>query len=210
MNREIKNIVDKVLNEELYVRTNSVKRRLFENKEMCEECGGNMSEGECMECGSMREGDIQELGGMNDRHPFFGDLNFSKMDPKRRKKINKYLGIEDEYSDYDEDDDFKFNAPSPGYDYEEEDDDFMFNAPSPGYDYEEEDEYGDLKIPDDMPSYKTKYREKLDEDDYEGFTDGRRNIDKAKPYGKITGADFKKLRSKKKEVKEKLYGRQKT
>ena len=49
MNREIKNIVDKVLNEELYVRTNSVKRRLFENKEMCEQCGGNMSEGECME-----------------------------------------------------------------------------------------------------------------------------------------------------------------
>ena len=54
-------------------------------------------------------------------------------------------------------------------------DDFKFKVPSPDYDYEEEDEddYG-LDIPDDMPSYKTKYREKLDEDDYEGFTDGRR------------------------------------
>ncbi len=202
MNREIKNIVDKVLNEELYVRTNSVKRRLFENKEMCEECGGNMSEGECMECGSMREGDIQELGGMDDGHPLFGDLNFSKMDPERRKKINKYLGIEDEYSDYEEDDDY--------YD----DDDFKFNAPSPDYDYEEEDE-DDLRIPDDMPSYKTKYRysdeDKSGLDEAKKLSKGQKYIAKqAKPYDKIDGEDFKKLRSKKKEVKEKLYGRQKS
>ena len=45
----------------------------------------------------------------------------------------------------------------------------------------------------------------MHEDDYEGFTDGRRRIDKAKPYGKITGADFKALRSMKKEVEETLY-----
>jgi hypothetical protein len=75
MNREIKNIVDKVLNEELNARTKSVKRRLFENKETCEECGGGMVEGECMECGNMYEGDIQELGGMDDSHPFFGGKN---------------------------------------------------------------------------------------------------------------------------------------
>ena len=202
MNREIKNIVDKVLNEELYVRTNSVKRRLFENKEMCEECGGNMSEGECMECGSMREGDIQELGGMDDGHPLFGDLNFSNMDPERRKKINKYLGIEDEYSDYEEDDD------------DDDDDDFKFNAPSPDYDYEEEDE-DDLRIPDDMPSYKTKYRysdeDKSGLDEAKKLSKGQKYIAKqAKPYDKIDGEDFKKLRSKKKEVKEKLYGRQKS
>lgn len=186
MNREIKNIVDKVLNEELYVRTNSVKRRLFENKEMCQECGGSMYEGECMECGGMREGDIQELGGMDDGHPLFGDLNFSKMEPERRKKINKYLGIED--------------------------------------DFEEDDE---LSIPDDMPSYKTKYRYR-NEDDFEDENfnsfDSDRGLDEAKklskgqkyiakqakPYDKIDGDDFKKLRSKKKEVKEKLYGRQKS
>ena len=203
MNREIKNIVDKVLNEELYVRTNSVKRRLFENKEMCEECGGNMSEGECMECGSMREGDIQELGGMDDGHPLFGDLNFSKMDSERRKKINKYLGIEDEYSDYEEDDDDDYY-----------DDDFKFNAPSPDYDYEEEDE-DDLIIPDDMPSYKTKYRysdeDKSGLDEAKKLSKGQKYIAKqAKPYDKIDGEDFKKLRSKKKEVKEKLYGRQKS
>jgi hypothetical protein len=44
----------------------------------------------------------------------------------------------------------------------------------------------------------------LDEE-YDGFTDGRRKIDKAKPFGKITGADFKALRSMKKEVEETLY-----
>ncbi len=37
-------------------------------KEMCSECGsGNMYEGECMECGSMYEGDIQELDMRSDR-----------------------------------------------------------------------------------------------------------------------------------------------
>lgn len=171
MNREIKNIVDKVLNEELYVRTNSVKRRLFENKEMCEQCGGNMSEGECMECGSMREGDIQELGGMDDGHPLFGDLNFSKMDPKRRKKINKYLGIEDEY-----------------------------------YDYDEEDEYDE----DEGEKFRT-FRSDRGLDEAKKLSKGQKYIAKqAKPYDEIDGEDFKKLRSKKKEVKEKLYGRQKS
>lgn len=171
MNREIKNIVDKVLNEELYVRTNSVKRRLFENEEMCEQCGGNMSEGECMECGSMREGDIQELGGMDDGHPLFGDLNFSKMDPERRKKINKYLGIEDEY-----------------------------------YDYDEEDEYDE----DEGEKFRT-FRSDRGLDEAKKLSKGQKYIAKqAKPYDKIDGEDFKKLRSKKKEVKEKLYGRQKS
>jgi hypothetical protein len=137
---------------------------------------------------------------MDDGHPLFGDLNFSKMDPERRKKINKYLGIEDEYSDYEEDDDYY--------------DDFKFNAPSPDYDYEEEDE-DDLRIPDDMPSYKTKYRysdeDKSGLDEAKKLSKGQKYIAKqAKPYDKIDGEDFKKLRSKKKEVKEKLYGRQKS
>ncbi len=249
MDDYIKNITKKIISEELDKRIFRIKNKIFENKnmkkQMCSECGGKMYEWECMECGSMYEGNIQELGGMEDGHPIFGNLNFDEMTPEKRREINKYLGI-----DYEEDDDSKFNAPSPDYDYEEEDDDSKFNAPSPDYDYEKEDEYGDLKIPDDMPSYKTKYRYSdkdkggldetfkykgrigklktkmypnklkhgvtetdedevsdgwMHEDDYEGFTDGRRKIDKAKPYGKITGADFKALRSMKKEVEETLY-----
>ena len=179
MNREIKNIVDKVLNEELYVRTKSVKRRLFENKEMCEECGGGMYENECMECGSMREGDIQELGGMNDGHPLFGDLNFSKMDPEIRKKINKYLGIEDEYSDYDEDDEEDISF---------EDDDL-----------------------ENIEKIRKHVKIKKDLDEAKKLSKGQKYIAKqAKPYDKIDGKDFKKLRSNKKEIKEKLYGRQKS
>lgn len=233
MNDYIKNIAKKLISEEIDKRIFDIENKIFENKDMkkqmCSECGGKMYEGECMECGSMYEGDIQELGGMDDGHPLFGDLNFEKMTPEKRSQINKYMGIDD---DFEEEDDFKFKAPSPDYDYEEEDDD-----------------YG-LDIPDDMPSYKTKYRYSdedkggldetfkykgrigklktkmypnklkhgvtetdedevsdgwMNEDDYEGFTDGRRKIDKAKPYGKITGADFKALRSMKKEVEETLY-----
>lgn len=233
MDDYIKNITKKIISEEVDKRILDIKNKIFENKDMkkqmCSECGGKMYEGECMECGSMYEGDIQELGGMDDGHPLFGDLNFEKMTPEKRSQINKYMGIDD---DFEEEDDFKFKAPSPDYDYEEEDDD-----------------YG-LDIPDDMPSYKTKYRYSdedkggldetfkykgrigklktkmypnklkhgvtetdedevsdgwMNEDDYEGFTDGRRKIDKAKPYGKITGADFKALRSMKKEVEETLY-----
>lgn len=233
MNDYIKNIAKKLISEEIDKRIFDIENKIFENKDMkkqmCSECGGKMYEGECMECGSMYEGDIQELGGMDDGHPLFGDLNFEKMTPEKRSQINKYMGIDD---DFEEEDDFKFKAPSPDYDYEEEDDDYGLN------------------IPDDMPSYKTKYRYSdedkggldetfkykgrigklktkmypnklkhgvtetdedevsdgwMNEDDYEGFTDGRRKIDKAKPYGKITGADFKALRSMKKEVEETLY-----
>jgi hypothetical protein len=52
MNREILNIVNRVLSEEVNGKIRNVKRRLFESKEMCSECGsGKMYEGECMECG---------------------------------------------------------------------------------------------------------------------------------------------------------------
>ena len=88
----------------------------------------------------IRESMISELGGMDDGHPYFGDLNFEKLDPKKRKEVDKYMG----YSDEDEDD--KWNAPSPDDNY--------------GDDYEDE-----LKIDDDMPSYKTKWNMPSDEED---------------------------------------------
>jgi len=249
MDDYIKNITKKIISEELDKRIFRIKNKIFENKDMkkqmCSECGGKMYEGECMECGSMYEGNIQELGGMEDGHPIFGDLNFDEMTPEKRREINKYLGI-----DYEEDDDSKFNAPSPDYDYEEEDEYGDLKIPDDMPSYKTKYQYSDKKIPDDMPSYKNKYRYSdegkggldetfkykgrigklktkmypnklkhgvtetdedevsdgwMHEDDYEGFTDGRRKIDKAKPYGKITGADFKALRSMKKEVEETLY-----
>ena len=54
------------------------------------------------------------------------------------------------------------------------------------------------------------YRDNDNEDEFEfeldeTFNDDRKKIDKAKPYGKITPADFEALRSMKKEVEETLY-----
>jgi len=65
MNREIANIVNKVLSEEISGRIKNVKNKIFETnnmkKEICSECGSKeMYEGECTECGanSMMEGNM--------------------------------------------------------------------------------------------------------------------------------------------------------
>lgn len=79
MNKEIMKIVNKVLSEEMSDKMSDIKRRIFENKEMCEECGtGQMVENECNECGYMKEAQLDELGGMDDGHPRFGKKRFSK------------------------------------------------------------------------------------------------------------------------------------
>jgi hypothetical protein len=47
-----------------------------------------MYEGECSECGYTNEGDIQELGGMDDGHPRFGKRRLPKrMSPEDIEKI---------------------------------------------------------------------------------------------------------------------------
>jgi len=184
MNREIKNIVDKVLNEELNAKTKSVKRRLFENKETCEECGGGMVEGECMECGNMYEGDIQELGGMDDSHPFFGGKNLRDI-PKE--------DIERFFRNREEDEEYKDRSMYDPY-YGDDD---------------EEEYYPELRIPHDMPSYKTKYRHSDDEEEFyleeteleEKLFGKQHKIDKNE-NGRIDREDFKILRSRKHETKE--------
>jgi hypothetical protein len=89
MNREILKVVNRVLSEEISGRISNVKRRIFEEKSMCSECGvGTMYEGECSECGYTNEGDIQELGGMDDGHPRFGKRRLPKrMSPEDIEKI---------------------------------------------------------------------------------------------------------------------------
>ena len=185
MNREIKNIVDKVLNEELNARTKSVKRRLFENKETCEQCGGNMVEGEtCEQCGNMGEGDIQELGGMDDSHPFFGGKNLRDI-PKE--------DIERFFRNREEDEEYKDRSMYDPY-YGDDD---------------EEEYYPELRMPRDMPSYKTKYRHSDDEEEFyleeteleEKLFGKQHKIDKNE-NGRIDREDFKILRSRKHETKE--------
>jgi hypothetical protein len=64
MNREILNIVNKVLSEEMTGRINQNRKIIFESEGMCSECGTpmNESEGMCSECGTpMKEtGEFRE------------------------------------------------------------------------------------------------------------------------------------------------------
>ena len=71
MNYYLKNKIQKLINETLEDKANEVMEKLKLNKpgksfdyveegEMCESCGGEMTEGECMECGNMYEGEMKE------------------------------------------------------------------------------------------------------------------------------------------------------
>jgi hypothetical protein len=117
MEREIKKIVNKIVSEEFSGRISKFKKQLFENEgETCEQCGTQMVEGECMECGNMYEGDIQELGGMEDGHPKFGRMKFKS--PMSIDDIEKLLrGDDEEDHDYMKHDRHKHD----GYDEDESD-----------------------------------------------------------------------------------------
>lgn len=121
--------------------------------ETCEQCGGEMSEGECMECGS--KGEVMELGGMDSDHPKFGKLNLNKLS---KKELEKLLAGDEEDEDEDEDDEW---------------------------------EEIDLDMETDW--------DKLEEEIEEELHGGQKKLDVAKPYGKLTKDDFKKLRSMKEE-----------
>jgi hypothetical protein len=71
MNNYLKYKAKKLINETLEDKANEVMGKLKFNKpgssfdyveegEMCESCGGEMTEGECMECGNMYEGEMKE------------------------------------------------------------------------------------------------------------------------------------------------------
>ena len=70
-----------------------------ENKSMCESCGGMVNEGEnCEECGNMYEIDLQELGGMDDGHPRFGNKRLpNKM---TKPEVERFLRGDDDSDDY--------------------------------------------------------------------------------------------------------------
>jgi hypothetical protein len=125
--------------------------------EMCE-CGGQMMEGECTECGYMKESEMNEkLHGNQfklDKNKN-GKIDKSDFDLLRKSKKNMNE-ISDEF-------DYEMQEPCPhcnGTGYNEFDDVECEWCDGTG----EYDEYGDLKISDDMPDYKTNW--KMPEDDF--------------------------------------------
>jgi len=68
-------------------------------EQMCESCGGETNEGKlCEECGGTGKKNIQELGGMDDGHPRFGNKKFpNKMSPEEIDDLLR--GDEDDYND---------------------------------------------------------------------------------------------------------------
>ena len=117
MDKDILKIVNKVLSEEVSGKLSKIKSRIFENKIMCSECGStNVMENECMECGTMYEGDIQELGGMDDGHPKFGHRRLPKrMSPEEIEKLLRGDDEEDTSFDDDDDDDDDDYPTKPGF-----------------------------------------------------------------------------------------------
>jgi hypothetical protein len=47
----------------------------------------------------IRESMINELGGMDDGHPFSGSMNFNDLTPEERERVNKYYRVGDEVVD---------------------------------------------------------------------------------------------------------------
>lgn len=186
----------KILNEDLQEKANSIMNKLNLDKEtdlysdnsfdyvqegkgMCESCGGEMREGECSECGYRNEAEIMELGGMEDGHPRFGNKNLNKMTRREKEDLMNDRSYEMRSKKFDDD-------------FEE----ISFS------DYEDDDEDYGLNIPDDMPSYKTKYRYREEDEITEKLHGRQHKLDKNK-NGRLDKEDFKMLR--KQQDEEQLY-----
>lgn len=103
MNKEILNIVNRILSEEITGKVKTLKNKIFENNNMkkqeCSECGGNMYEGECMECGSMYEGEVMEkLHGKQRNIDKNRNNRIDAEDFKMLRGKNTEMSEEDKYS----------------------------------------------------------------------------------------------------------------
>ena len=94
-------------------------------EQMCESCGGETNEGKlCEECGGTGKKNIQELGGMDDGHPRFGNKKFpNKMSPEEIDDLLR--GDEDDYNDEEDYKDRSMYSPYYGdknFNFDDEDD----------------------------------------------------------------------------------------
>jgi hypothetical protein len=63
---------------------------------------------------------LNELGGMDDGHPFSGDLNFGKLSPEERERVDNYYRV----NDVSNDDSFSEIDSELGDDFEDDEDGF--------------------------------------------------------------------------------------
>jgi hypothetical protein len=143
--------------------------------ETCEQCGSMMMEGECSECGYQSEGEIMELGGMDDGHPRFGRMKF--------KSPMSIEDIEDLLRNYEEDEEDEEEVDIEDLEYDDEDEEEEDDLET---DWEEVDEAECNECGGMNESKKLSQKQKY-------------IAKQAKPYDKIGGNDFKKLRSMKEE-----------
>ena len=95
------------------------------DKNVCESCGGETNEGKvCEQCGGTGKKNIQELGGMDDGHPRFGNKKFpNKMSPEEIDDLLR--GDEDDYNDEEDYKDRSMYSPYYGdknFNFDDEDD----------------------------------------------------------------------------------------
>ena len=101
IDERVKNIEKKLYDEVPFGGTDHFDYVEESKKQSCNECGGEMYEGECMECGWKGSGEVMELGGMDDGHPRFGNKNLSKMSRKEKEDL---MFNDRDYEDYSDDD----------------------------------------------------------------------------------------------------------
>jgi len=94
-------------------------------EQMCESCGGETNEGKvCEQCGGTGKKNIQELGGMDDGHPRFGNKKFpNKMSPEEIDDLLR--GDEEDYNDEEDYKDRSMYSPYYGdknFNFDDEDD----------------------------------------------------------------------------------------
>jgi hypothetical protein len=195
----ISNLFRKILKEDLEEKAESLMNKLNydktlklnqekefdyvqEEKSMCNECGGVMTEGECSECGWKGSSEVMELGGMDDGHPRFGNKNLSKMSRREKDMLMGDRDYEDSFED-----DIDYGNTKYGL----------------GDDDDEEEYYPELRISSDMPSYKTKYRYSDDEEEITEKLHGKQHKINKNKNNRIDAEDFKMLR--KQQDEEQLY-----
>ena len=96
------------------------------DKNVCESCGGETNEGKvCEQCGGTGKKNIQELGGMDDGHPRFGNKKFpNKMSPEEIDDLLR--GDEEDYNDEEDYKDRSMYSPYYGdknFNFDDEDED---------------------------------------------------------------------------------------